>query len=455
MNYERQQEGVSALGQNVVVGQPSRLGQTARFVQRRNSFPAFCGIDVALKKHNVAILDEQHRVVKKFLILNDKNGVDRLCTELTPRMLITMENTGPYTLALALALHTRGFDVGICDGRDAKSHREIEFKDKKNDWIDAIALATFRVVRRHKVTSVPEYVARFRSDSPIDGLYHLRKLVREYRASSAYLGRLKNRLTMIVDVRFPEAVKVFRRRRTGMTVRAALQMTRDQLLSTTAHLKKGDELHRELSNSIGSYDLFQKEFRELLAEIERIEAERKTMLSSIEESLRTEGFGQLLEYNGINAVNGAVFVTELGDIRRFYKHAPDGKLALKRTLKTFQEYCGLRVKMKQTGQNEGVHKLSSTGNMEIRSMLYLLAMCLISQKNYEAARAQTGPLCPGKYIALYERYTANPKVPKKVALIKVMSKIATDLFFVLKELHEQRAQRLAQSAASSPTPATA
>jgi len=66
-----------SLGQAVAIGRPTRLGQGTEIVQRKRPHPFLCGIDVALEKHNVVLLDEDHRMIKRFEIANDRAGVLR------------------------------------------------------------------------------------------------------------------------------------------------------------------------------------------------------------------------------------------------------------------------------------------------------------------------------------------------------------------------------------------
>ena len=70
----------------------------------------------------------------------------------------------------------------------------------------------------------------------------------------------------------------------------------------------------------------------------------------------------------------------------------------------------------------------------------MLAMTYISIKNTDKYDMRKGhnELNPAKYTELYQQYVKRTK--KMIALTKIMNKIATDLFFVLKKIAEKQNQ---------------
>jgi hypothetical protein len=92
------------------------------------------------------------------------------------------------------------------------------------------------------------------------------------------------------------------------------------------------------------------------------------------------------------------------------------------------------VTSNQSGKKQGTHKLVKTGCKDLKNVLMMLALTYISMKNAKGYYLGEGhnELNPVKFSKLYEEYTKRTK--KMITVTKIMNKVATDLFFVLKDV---------------------
>ena len=254
----------------------------------------------------------------------------------------------------------------------------------------------------------------------------------KYKKKSKKLAILKNKIKAIIDLRFPEAIEIFNNRGCKAIMKA-LCHSKEDILKGKVELKKRSEIQKKLKNTIGQYDVKADEFKDYVDELKTLEEEAKNLQKTIKTNLYEIGYSSLFDYKGLNTINIALLVSEIADIERFFKYSQNGQFNKKRSLRAFKEFMGIAVTSNQSGEREGGHKLAKSGNMKLRSVLFLLTLTYISLENKEKTNVEEHKdLDPYRFKALYEKLVDN-NIKKKIAITKVMNKIATDLFFVLKD----------------------
>ncbi|MFH2033056.1 MAG: transposase [Bacteroidota bacterium] len=396
-----------------------------------------CGIDVGLKSHAVCLLDGSNKTLRKYSIGNDIEGFKRIEKDICSDTKICLEPTGVYSVNIFLYFRNAGFDIRFCETKSSRRFREAMFDKKKHDHLDCVALAKYRIVNEER-TFDGEKVLNNLSYESCDQLFSkLRSMLLLYSAKSKDLARTKNKIKALVDLRFPEAIKVFPYNRGCRTIINALCHSKKDVLSGRLNLRKQSEIQKHLEQSIGQYGMKAKEFQMIVIDADVLESEIKALKTDIGDELKKNGYTNLFDYCGLNSVNIATFISEVQDISRFYRYNSDGGFSKKKSLKAFKNFIGITVTSNQSGEKEGGHKLVKSGCKSARNVLMLLAFTYISMKNAKGYDLKGGhdELNPVKYNLLYEEYTKRTK--KMIAITKIMSKIATDLFFVLKSAQQE------------------
>ena len=107
----------------------------------------YCGIDVAKRKHAVAVVDEHgHSQTAVFTMENTRAGMDVLLNALKPfggDVAIGLESTGHYWLSLFDVLTRSGYPVSVINPMQVSAYRKSGVRKVKNDRTDAVWIADF------------------------------------------------------------------------------------------------------------------------------------------------------------------------------------------------------------------------------------------------------------------------------------------------------------------------
>lgn len=395
-----------------------------------------CGIDVGLKSHMVCLLGKGQEIIKRYAIVNDIEGFSKLVSDITKNTLICLEPTGVYGINLFVYFRKKGYDIKFCGTDSSFYFRRAMFGSKKHDKLDCISLAKYRLVNEQLTfdgAGLLEKLFQRANYQNNKKCLVLSELLDEYTKKAKKSSILKQKIKCIVDLRFPEAIQIFPYNRGCKTILKALCYSKEDILKGKVELERLSQIQKKIKSTIGQYDLRVAEFKDHVEELNRLQKQMKELRGVMKEKLHEMGYSPLFGYPGLDTVNIAVLVCEIGDIERFFKYSQNGQFNKKRSLKSFKEFLGIAVTSNQSGEHEGGHKLVKSGNMKLRTTLFLMVLTYISMKNKEKTGAEKHEdLDPYRFKSLYEKLV-DSKVKKKVAITKVMNKIATDLFFILKE----------------------
>jgi len=378
----------------------------------------YCGIDVAKRKHAVAILDEKRLVVKPvFEVENTQAGLGFLADTLTKvggEVMVGLEATGHYWLSLYDVLTQNNFPVAVIKPLQISAYRKTGVRKVKNDRTDAVWIADFM-----RIANLPA------SSRDIPMLLQLRELSRFRFYLSEQIGDCKRKLVTILDRVFPEYEKLFSsvfvessRALLKEAVSAQefvdfdLQELTDLLAKKSRGLfgmEKAQQLQEQAKKSIGVgflADAVQIEMRCLLAQIELVEDQRDEV-EKAQAELMTAVPSHILSIPGIGLPTGAAILSEIGDIHRF------------ETADKLVAYAGIDATVHQSGQFNGTEMhMSKRGSPYLRLALWQAASMAIRHND--------------ELKAYYAKKRAEGKA-HGTALGAVCRKLLTRVFVILKE----------------------
>lgn len=390
--------------------------------------PAHCGIDVGLRTHAICLADRAGDVIEEFTITNDRAGFTTLCRKICKRTKCAMEPTGVYSINLYLFLARRGYDVRFVETRSSHHFRRARSRYQKADRKDAVALAKYRLVNEDLSHPGERYVERLLAGTKTADQRQLWALLRDYVGISSQLRRVRSRIKLLIDLRFPEADQLFRNRGATAICRL-LSHTREDILAGRVR-EASPQMRTAVRLTIGQFDMFREEFVELADRQRALEDALERRRDEIEAFVRAMGWDCLLSLPAVGPVTAAALVTQAVPVRRFVKLRPDGRMDKKASVRGFKAFCGLAVSRHQSGTHEGGQRLSAGGNRVLKNMLFTMARTFLSMTPARLAAYRDCPLRPDRYRAVYVRHRERGKKGME-AVVKMMDKIATDLFFAL------------------------
>ncbi len=107
----------------------------------------YCGIDVAKWSHTVTVIGEADQIlVKPLPVTNDQAGMLFLSGLLAPYkddILVGLESTGHYWLALYDQLTRHGYAVAVINPLQVRAFGKMDIRKRKTDRVDAVRIAQF------------------------------------------------------------------------------------------------------------------------------------------------------------------------------------------------------------------------------------------------------------------------------------------------------------------------
>ena len=357
------------------------------------------GIDIAKRKHEAAVIDEDGRtVIKAFSFTNNCSGYNRLLGTLHKAKLplhevqFAMEATGHYWLPLFARLQREGFRVQVINPVQTNSIRSFYIRQAKTDPRDALLIA--EVIRFGHFSE---------STLHAENIYELRELCRGRHAVVSMQADVTRKIVALLDQVFPEYEKAFSNifGDTSMSILLACPTPAElsalepeelcRMLETASRKRFGMEKARELQelarNSFG-FDLASDTFSTMIKlyteHIVFLKKQIREMEEKIDEIMRTLDT-PITTITGIGSTLGAIILSEIGDMSRFPSVA---KLAA---------YAGIDPTMKQSGEYNGVrNRMSKRGSPYLRHAIWLAASVAVHhdpmlQAYFEKKRAEGKP----------------------------------------------------------------
>jgi len=328
----------------------------------------YVGIDVAKNDHYACIVNADGTVAaKSFKVTNDQAGFATLVNyvaNFTPEsLLFGLESTSIYGENLIAFLYARGFRVAVINPMLTANKRKIQNRSStKTDKIDAKIICDYLRTEEYRLLK-PNEVEMLQ----IRGLCRFRMKLRKQKA------RLKTQLTGFVDQGFPELPTLFAIHGKAAYAMLSLHSSPEEIAGlnltylsnlltkrsrghfgkdTARNLKalakssvgaRNAVLHIQIAQTISQVELLEFQLAELDAQIE-------TAMDALDSVIKS--------VPGIGNINGAMILSEIGDISRF---ATDSQLC---------RFAGLNPVIRQSGKwSASRTRMSKQGSSYLRYAL--------------------------------------------------------------------------------------
>ena len=373
------------------------------------------GVDIAKEKHVAVVFQPGGGASRPFSFTADREGFESFAAYLEnqlaasglQRMKVGMEATGHYWFTLAHFLGERSVPIVLVNPLHTKRMKEIhDNSPDKSDPKDAAIVAEL-------VASGKSLMA-----APSKGEFSkLREYARIRATRVVEMVRCRNRVHRILDVLFPEALKVLPGPETP-TTQAVLRKVATpaevlhlgvrrltQLLGRASRRQLGREKAQELVRAAESsvwipdaaealkVELEQElgRWKQLAEEVKKLEKRQEALLKAVPYAER------LLRVPGLGKVTVAKILGEAGDLRS-YPHA--GALV---------KMAGLNLYSLKSGKKQGKPRITKRGRPALRHAVHMAVLGMVQENR---------PL-----ETFYRRLTVTNGVCKTKALVAASRKL--------------------------------
>jgi len=370
----------------------------------------FVGVDVSTSKFDVAVMNQQFKVLASKSFSFDSDGFSQFVSFLkkfNEPVSIAMEASGSFTFNLFDFLNEHNFNVFILHPYFVKKHSDSK---SKTDPIDARQIA--------------DVCARF-FDKLSDWSYldedtlALRDLVRFRYSLVESSANLQKKFKNILRSYLPEVLNFFSQLDSKVLLellsnfpsKQAIVKNEQQVIQLLSSFKNWNEQKAKafvnaIKRSIGRKDKL-KVAQTIILSITQQLKQIKEQVQAIDEQIKQlmEQFDQtnFPDIPGIGDATKATIISEVGDIEKF------------ESKKKFVSYIGLDPVIHQSGKSTKHKGISKKGNKVLRRIFYNLAIRAIRLIE--------------KYKKKYQELIARGKKPKQ-AIIAIARKLA-ELVWIL------------------------
>lgn len=292
------------------------------------------GIDVGKNSHHFCVMDKETGEfnVAPSSFSNNKEGFDSLINSLKPyskkSILIGMEDTGHYHVALLKFLLSNGYTVALINPKTTDLTRKMEGGITKNDKLDTITICdvldTPERKKQYRITKVDRF-----------DLYEQRQLTRHHHNLKEELNVYCNRLQKSIDLVFPEFNTLFSSKYSIVYMNLLKTFGSAEAIASTdirtirkCFEVKGrggrisltpEKLKECAKNSIGiSSEVETIQIKHLVSQITLIKEQIAEIDKKIEE-FSIKNNSPILSIPGISHFSGTSILAELGDIGNYSK----------------------------------------------------------------------------------------------------------------------------------------
>lgn len=358
------------------------------------------GIDIGKLKHSFSIYDSNtgELLADPAFFNNSKEGFDLLTKQLKSyskdNVLIGMEDTGHYHLALLKYLLNLEYKVGLINPSTTDSTRKLQGNITKNDKLDTLTIIDVLAMPK---TSQKKSLYRVTKVSSFD-LYEQKMLTRHHHNLKEELNAYSNRLQKCIDIVFPEFNSLFKSKYGTVYMNILSNFSSASEIASTdiRTLRKcfeyegrgnrisltAEELKVAAKNSIGIDSLAESiQIKHLVAQIELINKQLEEIDKKIEE-FSTKHNSPILSVPGISHFSGTSILAELGDISNYSKASQITKFA------------GVAPYHYESSQYNAEHTaITKKGSKYLRKTLYQIILPVINYNDvfrnyYKLKRSQ-------------------------------------------------------------------
>lgn len=365
------------------------MDNTLQFLRKECITMILVGIDIGKNKHTFSIVDKGTGEILSNPAIFDNNLagflylIKKLRGYVKSELLIGMEDTGHYHLALLKYLLDNRYTVSLINPTTTDLTRKIQGGIVKNDTLDSITICDVISSNRRKKPYRITKVNRFE-------LYEQKQLTRHHHDLKEELNIYKNRLQKCIDIVFPEFNSLFNSKygivymRVLKTFSSANAIANADIRSIRKCFEfKGrggrislsaEQLKMSAKISVGIPSVAEEiQIRHLVCQIELLEEQLSEIDKRIEE-FSIKNNSTILSIPGISHFSGTSIIAELGDICNFQKSSQIIKFA------------GVAPYHYESGQFTAQHtSITKKGSRYLRKTLYQIILPVIN--NNEVFRA--------------------------------------------------------------------
>ena len=345
----------------------------------------FVGIDVSKDYSSGQGLDPEGKKLFYLEFGMNGEGFSRLlntlkthCKDLS-EVTVGMESTGCYHTNLFAFLCSEGIACVVINPLLISNFARLSLRKTKTDKKDALTIAQFLLAHRSKLSQV----------SYCQNSQDLKDLARERESLAVMIAGLKNDVRRLLQMSFPELehrCKLF----TETMLRFLMKFPSARVIRTA----KATEISKTLIHAEGkrkrvfisaeeiinlakvsvASDSVAKELilSEKIETLLYLEGKQKRITEALVEacrSMRVDELDIITSVDGISAITGSTFLAEVGDIELFSSS------------KHLIAFAGLDPSIHQSGQYEGISRISKRGNRHLRRVVFLMTLCAVRSQN--------------------------------------------------------------------------
>lgn len=386
----------------------------------------YLGIDVSKASHQCIILDAQGESVgKTFTIQSSKDDFAKLAKKLSelniPKhdLTVGLEATGNLWENIYSFLKEQGFNVVLLNPYQTNKFHQATLKKAKTDAVDALVIAGLLRSGCASGSYIPD-----------EEIQSLRDLVRLKDGYSKDIKNYKRKAYSLLTLVFPEFLNLVKDPFNIVSTQILLQYQtasdfktarpKDLLKIVRGHQGNtydkawADKVVRAAKDSIYSGKASKARslvLKSLILNIKSLKEQMEFLDNEIQNLLKPDnnhsntGADNLLTIPGVGPKTVAVFLAEVGDIKRFSR------------CKDFIGFVGLYPQIEQSGTSKDLAKLTNKGSGLLKHALYLAAVASLIHNPY--------------LKGIYNDKVSQGKSAKQ-ALIVVARKIACIMYSILK-----------------------
>ena len=397
----------------------------------------YLGIDVSLKSHRCAILDNNgENIGKSFSIDSSDEGFQKLVGTLKEKnipinqLTVGMEATGHLWENLFSFLENNKIKTILLNPFQTNRYRELLSKKAKTDDIDAYCIAGLLRSGEGRACYVPDEIVQ-----------GLRDLVRTRNSFIKNLQDYSRQASTLLQVIFPEIFSVVRNP-FGKVMSEILKrfptakdlaLVKPRTLEKIARSFQGNNFSKNKAEEIVTaakksiYSGRASSARgKVLASLIRQISDLKTAITELDNAISnslntpTKGPSELdliTSIPGVGPKTAAVLIAEIGDVYRF------------QSANHLIGYFGFFPQIRESGGKMlGAAKMSKRGPKHFRKAVYMASVASLKHNK--------------QLKALYDRKVSQGKAPKQ-ALIVIARKLLATVYSMLRYQTEYNPLRLA------------
>jgi len=358
----------------------------------------FVGIDISKEYSTVQGVDGSAKKLFYLRFSMDAKGFSELLNAIKQssvdinEVTVAMESTGCYHINIFSFLCSEGIRCFVINPLLITNFARLSLRKTKTDKKDALTIAQFLLANEHSLNTMAI------SQSTQD----LKDLARERESLTWLISGMKNDIRRLLQTTFPELESLckpysetmlhfLRRFPSARLIRGAKTKEIEKALICPNERRKrvlitAQEIINAAKRSVASAGvakelILSEKVSTVLYLQEKNDKITEALIESCE-SLKIEDLDIIRSVDGVDDITGSTFLAELGDLSNFgsYKHVI--------------AFAGLDPSINQSGQHEGISRISKRGNRHLRRIIFMMTMCSVRGNNvfrkYFLKRKQEG-----------------------------------------------------------------